>query len=1025
MNVNIQAAIFSLSLGLLAQFISSELAIGGQTKAIGNIVFTVADGLEFEKVAPDSLIQWPIAGTFDSKGDLLLLECHWNKQRVKDQLESKPHKIVRLADSDGDRVFDKRTVIAKDLGFPEGIMLLGEDILITTPPQILKLSDKDQDGFYEHHEVWYDAGTLTHCANDLHGPMLGPDGWVYWTKGAFAEQKPELIQRVDHQDFETKNSKASHIYRRHPKGGPIERLMTGGMDNPSDLTFSQEGEIFFCSTFLHHPGNGLRDGIAHSPRGGLFGKRHQVIEGHWTTGPLLEPIVNFGPAAPGSVEYLNSNSIPSALVATASNTAISESRFLVSAQFNLQKIALHRLIPDGASFQTESVDLLNADRIDFHPVDTLQESDGSLLILDTGGWYDLCCPSSGSDQSIARGGVYRLKPVAKQVNKRVNFSRAGKSSNSEVATNSAQKKSKIWALSRDITSNPKDIKNVRSVVTFLADEDPSVQQTAAHIAGLNRWKQAVPGLEALLDSPSPPTVRAAMQSLGVVGSSDSIKKVVSAANKYPDDRYITHSAIYALLEIGNREAIEKIVSETEEPHALYVALTAAHQLAHVSDRLNPKLLSLLTSKSDRLRDLSLECLIEKPSGTSHCIPFLGDAWSSGNRALLNASLPIVKRGLSNPKIIELVSGFFSNAETESADRQTWLIDLLKSLNGKTLPDKWAEPLSQWIANQPSNQLSETATSLQSIVVDESLSAKLTAILRARARTLTDQPNLAIKLIACSPVTSDSLEDSIASVILNELTKPDSLSSLDADAALARVTLSIKMQKRLLDQISTVPPLFLPNSIESILKSDDSELITRLLKTLPALSGVRSLQPEWVPANLKNHSEPVQKQWRDILRNATAPPSDLASSLDQWVERLPKGDPVHGYQVFRNSKAACSACHQIGYIGGQVGPELSHIGKSRTRRDLIESIVFPSFRLAQGYVPTRILTEDGQVFNGILVKQTDDSVELLCGVDKICRVPKNEIQEKVESNISVMPSGLEQQISLTDFADLIAYLESRK
>ncbi len=89
-----------------------------------------------------------------------------------------------------------------------------------------------------------------------------------------------------------------------------------------------------------------------------------------------------------------------------------DSRFLVSAQFNFQKIALHRLIPDGSSFRTESMDLLNADRIDFHPVDTLQEPDGSLLVLDTGGWYDLCCPSSGTEQAVARGGIYRLKPIA-------------------------------------------------------------------------------------------------------------------------------------------------------------------------------------------------------------------------------------------------------------------------------------------------------------------------------------------------------------------------------------------------------------------------------------------------------------------------------------------------------------------------------------------------------------------------------------------------------------------------------------
>ncbi len=77
--------------------------------------------------------------------------------------------------------------------------------------------------------------------------------------------------------------------------------MTGGMDNPSDLTFSLEGEIFFVRrSFIIRKRSSRRDRSC--PRGGLFGKPHQVLDGHWTTGPLLEPIVNFGPAAPGSVD---------------------------------------------------------------------------------------------------------------------------------------------------------------------------------------------------------------------------------------------------------------------------------------------------------------------------------------------------------------------------------------------------------------------------------------------------------------------------------------------------------------------------------------------------------------------------------------------------------------------------------------------------------------------------------------------------------------------------------------------------
>ncbi|HUP77137.1 MAG TPA: hypothetical protein VM260_01160, partial [Pirellula sp.] len=211
--------------------------------AIGNINFTIAQGLTLECVANESLIQWPIAATNHANGDLLILECHWTKEVVPKpkKLENTTHKIVRLSDSNGDGQFDKRLVIADSLGFPEGIMVLGNDLLVCAPPHILRLSDKDHDGFFEARDVWFDAGTITGCANDLHGPMMGPDGWVYWTKGAFAEQKHALIDRTNPGQETSKPSKAAHIYRRHSNGGPIERLMTGGMDNPSDLTFSPEG----------------------------------------------------------------------------------------------------------------------------------------------------------------------------------------------------------------------------------------------------------------------------------------------------------------------------------------------------------------------------------------------------------------------------------------------------------------------------------------------------------------------------------------------------------------------------------------------------------------------------------------------------------------------------------------------------------------------------------------------------------------------------------------------------------------
>ena len=75
--------------------------------------------------------------------------------------------------------------------------------------------------------------------------------------------------------------------------------MTGGMDNPVDVVFTPGGERIFTTTFFQHPGGGHRDGLIHAVYGGVYGKDHDVLDGHPRTGPDLMPVLtHLGPAAP-------------------------------------------------------------------------------------------------------------------------------------------------------------------------------------------------------------------------------------------------------------------------------------------------------------------------------------------------------------------------------------------------------------------------------------------------------------------------------------------------------------------------------------------------------------------------------------------------------------------------------------------------------------------------------------------------------------------------------------------------------
>src|SRR5205085_2119401 len=212
------------------------------------------------------------------------------------QQQKKPHRIVRLVDTDGDGKYDKSTIFADQMAFPEGAMWRQGSLYVAAPPQIWKLTDTDDDGVADRREIWFDGQTLTGCANDLHGPYNGPDGWIYWCKGAFAKQTYTL---PGGRLFTTR---AAHIFRARPDGTAIEPVMTGGMDNPVDVVFTPGGDIIFTTTFFQHPANGKRDGLVHAVYGAVYGKDHDPVYQHpWTHPTLMPPMTHLGPAAPAGL----------------------------------------------------------------------------------------------------------------------------------------------------------------------------------------------------------------------------------------------------------------------------------------------------------------------------------------------------------------------------------------------------------------------------------------------------------------------------------------------------------------------------------------------------------------------------------------------------------------------------------------------------------------------------------------------------------------------------------------------------
>ena len=104
-----------------------------------------------------------------------------------------PPDVIRcLEDTDGDGRFDRSTVFADRLTYPQGVLWHDGAVYTASPPSLWRLEDTDGDGVADRRTELVTGFPFTGIADDLHGPCLGPDGRLYWGVGRFdyAIRKP-------------------------------------------------------------------------------------------------------------------------------------------------------------------------------------------------------------------------------------------------------------------------------------------------------------------------------------------------------------------------------------------------------------------------------------------------------------------------------------------------------------------------------------------------------------------------------------------------------------------------------------------------------------------------------------------------------------------------------------------------------------------------------------------------------------------------------------------------------------------
>ncbi len=173
------------------------------------------------------------------------------------------------------------------------------------------------------------------------------------------------------------------------------------------------------------------------------------------------------------------------------------------------------------------------------------------------------------------------------------------------------------------------------------------------------------------------------------------------------------------------------------------------------------------------------------------------------------------------------------------------------------------------------------------------------------------------------------------------------------------------------------------------------------------------------ANPDRWTQRVDKLTRGLPQADEAREKLLAARRDGFDRTQAK--PAEGLRIFQQN---CQACHQLGGVGGLVGPQLTGIGNRGVER-LCEDILDPNRNVDHAFRQTRITTQDGDELAGLMRREEGDLLVLVDPSGKEFSVKKSAVTEKQESELSLMPDTFGESLSAGDFHNLLAYLLSQR
>lgn len=999
---------------------------------------TVPDGYTIELAAAPPLVKYPMMAGFDDRGRLFVAEAAGENLRRADLEKQLPNFVSRLEDTDHDGVFDKRTIFADKMTFPMGALWHEGALFVASSGAIWRFEDTNDDGVADvRTRIVSDFGYSGNGA-DVHGCFLGPCGRIYWCEGRHGHEFRDANDQV------TSAGKAARIFSCKSDGSDVQIHCGGGMDNPVEIDFLPTGEMVGTVNIMFRQRG---DCLVHWMHGGVY-PRHdqpQIVDEFCRTGDLLPPIHDFGHVAVSGMMRYRGRQLGDSLQGN-----------LFVTEFNTHKVKRVELRREGPTFAAETEDFLTSTFGDFHPTDVLEDADGSLLVIDTGGWFRIGCPTSQIAKPNVLGAIYRIRrrgvtvpnprgaeivwheqgltrltaylqdqrpavrdlalaELVRRGDASVESLRSWLATGNKNGDVESHQLAAVWGLGR-IGSEP-----ARLVLrSQLAHDAAALRLAAATALGILRDQAAAPAIGALLGDEDPAIRREAATALGRIGAAASVPPLLGALRGQVQ-RVEEHALIFALIEIDQADATAEGLA-SDSPRVRRASLIALDQMA--SQPLTRDMVAGLLETDDlELRNSSLEIVARHPAWGDEIVAVAArmlqcEELSPAEQAVLGGSLLAFEK---NPAIQQLVAKALAD-EATPAVRKRQILEVVAHSALAEVPAAWGPPIRAALAMRDPLLVEQAIKTIAATGLAD-VDSQLQRIADEASRSL----DLRIAALGVLSQRGEPLSAGHFRLLMDQLgADVPPLRRLAAARCMGSARLNSEQVREVAPRVGQAGALELPSLLAAFEenKSDDrvgKTLAVALLKS----PGLASISADRIHGLMASYSSDVQVAAEPLLAKLKSTTAEQAQRLSSLQRATRNGDPELGKEVFYGRSAACFTCHQVQGRGGLVGPDLSKIGERRNDRDLLEAIVFPSSSLARGFEGYTLVTKSGKVVSGLMTRETSQAVFIRTTDQTEVRVLREAIEDMRPSGVSIMPAGLDQTMQADQLRDLLAYLQSLK